>query len=160
MANIQSESSSDKLVQQFRQLPVDDQLSILWQLFHQMEKAEAIATADQITPQTAQLFLQKLLQIDKPQRLAIVRDIVAKADTRFGRGYSGLDRNVQLAFWYELAQAIEQRKALAPPEDYALSERAEAVWRSLQTSSAQEKAEFAQTVILSMGSDVAELPVT
>ncbi|MFE4105118.1 orange carotenoid protein N-terminal domain-containing protein [Almyronema epifaneia] len=149
----------ETLVQQFKQLAVDDQLAILWQTFSQMEKAESVETSQQLTPQTAQLFLQDLLQVDQSNQLAIIRDIVARADTRFGRGYSSLDRNMQLAFWYELAQTLSERNTLVPPADYQLGDEAEGVWRSLQALSAPEKATFAKTVISSMGSDVAELPV-
>ncbi|NEQ31666.1 MAG: hypothetical protein F6K04_11780 [Leptolyngbya sp. SIO4C5] len=153
------QSQMKNLTQQFKQLSVDDQLFLLWQIFQQMEKQEEVETSEQMTPQTAQLFLQEFLQIDKTSRLAIMQDIVAGADTRFGRGYNSLDRNMQLAFWYELAQAAEQRAAVTPPSEYSLTDEAKTLWQSLQALSPKEKADFAQTVISSMGSDVAELPV-
>jgi hypothetical protein len=56
--------------------------------------------------QAVQQLISQMQQVDSHDQVAILRDIVAGADTRFSQAYQALNTNMKLAFWHRIVHLI------------------------------------------------------
>jgi anthranilate phosphoribosyltransferase len=54
-------------------------------------------------PQSVQHLLKQLEQVNRDERLHILRDILAGEYTRFTEEYRALNINMRMAFWHRVA---------------------------------------------------------
>jgi len=93
----------EQAVAAFEAAEVDCKLAILWRVYDTLGQAFAAVAPVALFSQAVQRLIQHLQHVDRDDRLAILRDIMDGADTRFTREYKKLDVNMRLAFWHRLA---------------------------------------------------------
>ncbi|HSM84074.1 MAG TPA: orange carotenoid protein N-terminal domain-containing protein [Nodosilinea sp.] len=92
----------EQAVQAFEAAEVDCQISVLWQIYDTLGQAFAAIAPIALFSQAVQQLINQIQQLDRSDQVAILRDILAGADTRFAHAYRGLNANMKLAFWHRL----------------------------------------------------------
>jgi hypothetical protein len=92
----------EQTVQAFESADLDCRLAVLWQTYDTLGQAFAAVVPVALFSQAVQQLISQLQQVDQQDQMAILRDILAGADTRFTQAYSALNINMKLAFWHRL----------------------------------------------------------
>lgn len=92
----------EQAVQAFESAEADCQLAILWRIYDTLGQAFAAIAPVALFSQAVQQLLSQIQQLDRGDQAAILRDILAGADTRFAHVYQALNTNMKLAFWHRL----------------------------------------------------------
>jgi hypothetical protein len=92
----------EQAVAAFAVADVDCQLAIIWRIYDTLGQAFAAAAPVSLFSQAVQRLIQQLQYVSRQDRLNVLRDIMAGADTRFTEEYKSLDINMRLAFWHRL----------------------------------------------------------
>lgn len=93
----------EQAVAAFEAADVDCKLAIVWRLYDTLGQAFAAVAPVSLFSQAVQRLIQQLQHVNRADRLDVLRDVMAGADTRFSHEYQGLDINMRLAFWHRLA---------------------------------------------------------
>ncbi|MFZ4639048.1 MAG: orange carotenoid protein N-terminal domain-containing protein [Nodosilinea sp.] len=86
----------------FHATDVDARLSIIWQAHQSVGQAFVASLPIALFSQSVQLLIRQWSQISQEDQLAVLRDILAGADTRFTQAYKRLNINMKLVFWHRL----------------------------------------------------------
>ncbi|MFQ4139327.1 orange carotenoid protein N-terminal domain-containing protein [Nodosilinea sp. PGN35] len=92
----------EQAVQAFESVDVDCKIAVLWQTYDTLGQAFAAIAPVALFSQAVQQLLSQIQQVDRDDQTAILRDILAGADTRFTQAYQALNINMKLAFWHRL----------------------------------------------------------
>lgn len=92
----------EQAVQSFESVDVDCKIAVLWQIYDTLGQAFAAIAPVALFSQAVQQLLSQIQQVDRDDQSAILRDILAGADTRFTQAYQALNTNMKLAFWHRL----------------------------------------------------------
>lgn len=92
----------EQIVQAYESANVDCQIAILWQTYDTLGQAFAAIAPVALFSQAVQHLINQMQQVDRDDQVSILRDIVARADTRFAHAYQALNINMKLAFWHRL----------------------------------------------------------
>ena len=93
----------EQAVAAFDAAGVDCKLAIIWRVYDTLGQAFAAVAPVSLFSQAVQRLIQQLQHVNREDRLDILRDVIAGADTRFTQEYERLDINMRLAFWHRLA---------------------------------------------------------
>ncbi|MEA5447500.1 orange carotenoid protein N-terminal domain-containing protein [Leptolyngbya sp. CCNP1308] len=96
----------EQAVQSFESVDVDCKIAVLWQIYDTLGQAFAAIAPVALFSQAVQQLLSQIQQVDRDDQSAIMRDILAGADTRFTQAYQALNTNMKLAFWHRLFSLI------------------------------------------------------
>lgn len=137
-----------------QRLTTDDQLALLWFVYREMGKSITPAAPGAARLHLAEGLLEQIRNMSDEEQLAVMRDLVAKRNTPISRSYGVLSVNTKLAFWYRLAQWMDDGTVVGMPPAYQLSAAAKDVLNILVT-----KADFSQQIsilrkaVIDMGID-------
>lgn len=92
----------EQAIQAFDSVEVDCKIAVLWQIYDTLGQAFAAIAPVALFSQAVQQLLNQIQQVDRDDQTAILRDILAGADTRFTQAYQELNINMKLAFWHRL----------------------------------------------------------
>lgn len=92
----------EQAVESFEAVDVDCKIAVLWQIYDTLGQAFAAIAPVALFSQAVQQLLGQIQQVDRDDQAAILRDILAGADTRFTQVYQTLNVNMKLAFWHRL----------------------------------------------------------
>ena len=92
----------EQAVESFESVDVDCKIAVLWQIYDTLGQAFAAIAPVARFSQAVQRLLGQIQQVDRDDQAAILRDILAGADTRFTQAYQTLNANMKLAFWHRL----------------------------------------------------------
>ncbi|HZG39420.1 MAG TPA: orange carotenoid protein N-terminal domain-containing protein [Nodosilinea sp.] len=92
----------EQTVQAFESVDVDCKIAVLWQTYDTLGQAFAAIAPVALFSQAVQQLLSQIQQVDRHDQAAVLRDILAGADTRFAQAYQALNINMKLAFWHRL----------------------------------------------------------
>ncbi|MGB3136463.1 MAG: orange carotenoid protein N-terminal domain-containing protein [Nodosilinea sp.] len=136
----------EQTVQAFEAVEVDCKIAVLWQIYKTLGQAFATIAPVALFSQAVQQLLNQFQQVDSDDQAAVLRDILAGADTRFTQVYQALNTNMRLAFWYRLFQLMPaSRLPLAACQDG--SPRTEGLLAHLNTMGLNERVHFLRRVI-------------
>lgn len=96
----------EQTIQAFESAEVDCRLAVIWQTYETLGQAFAAIAPVALFSQAVQHLIRQVQQVDSADQVAILRDILAGADTRFGHAYHALNINMKLAFWHRLVHLI------------------------------------------------------
>lgn len=108
-------------VDKFQLLGIDDQLALLWFIYEKMGNSITPAAPGSASSAIVGGLYQQVKQKPQREQLQIQRDIAMRQDTRFSREYGSLSANSKLAFWYYLAQGMEEGSLINVPADYEIA---------------------------------------
>ena len=92
----------EQAIATFEMADVDCQLAIIWRIYDTLGQAFATVAPAALFSQAVQQLIQQLRHVRRSDRVDILRDLMAGADTRFTQAYEALDVNMRLAFWHRL----------------------------------------------------------
>lgn len=109
-------------------LSVDDQLTLLWELYTEMGRSVTPAAPGAARLQLAEGLLADIKALSFHEQLQAMRDIAAKCNTPISRSYGVLGVNTKLAFWYCLSEWMDNGSVVPMPQGYKLSEAARKIF--------------------------------
>lgn len=140
----------EQAVDQFSKASLDDRLALLWFSYEKVGKAITSAAPIAIFSQITQRLFTQVKHIRREEQLDAIRDIASGADTRVSREYAALNVNMKLAFWYKLAQGMQNGSIQQVPQNHDLAPGAKSVMAALETMGFNEQVGFLQRAILLM----------
>ncbi|MDJ0714025.1 MAG: orange carotenoid protein N-terminal domain-containing protein [Prochloraceae cyanobacterium] len=126
----------------FKGLPVDEQLGLLWFAYTRIGTSITPAAPGAARLQFAEGLLDQIKQMSHQEQLQVMRELAQKADTQISRAYGILTNNTKLAFWYKLAELMEEGVVIEVPSSYQMSREA------LNLLTALENLEFSQQITI------------
>ncbi|MDJ0704196.1 MAG: orange carotenoid protein N-terminal domain-containing protein [Leptolyngbyaceae cyanobacterium MO_188.B28] len=140
----------EQAVNQFGKVSVDDRLALLWFSYEKVGKAIRSAAPVAIFSQITQRLFTQVKHIRREEQLNAIRDLASGADTRVGQEYTSLNVNMKLAFWYKLAQGVQNGSIQRLPQTHELSQEAKPVLNALESMGFNEQVSFLQKAIFLM----------
>ncbi|NMG06170.1 orange carotenoid protein N-terminal domain-containing protein [Brasilonema sp. UFV-L1] len=116
----------------FRNLSIDNQLALLWYLYIKMGGSTRPGDPEGTAPDTSEGLFNKVKGKSHEEQLQIMRDLLTPSSTDIRREYDSLSNNTKLAFWYRLAQGMENSTIVQVPSDYQLSAQAKELLSMLE----------------------------
>lgn len=150
------EMNLDAAVEEFNRINVDQQLALLWFIYKEMGDSVTPAAPATASRDVAGGLFEQVKNTPQEEQLQIMRDIAQKSSTRFSREYGSLSSNTQLAFWFYLAQGMDEGTIIPVPESYGLNQDAQELFNALINLDFQEQITFLRNVATDMGAAPAE----
>lgn len=146
-------SAYDQGKDALKALNVDDQLGLLWFVYTKMGKSITPAAPGASGSEIAQGLFDQVKALPHPEQLQVQRDIATNADTQISREYGSLSPETKLAFWYFLAQGMENGTIIPMPPDYQLPQAGKDLLAKIEGLSFQEQIDFLRGAVLPMGAE-------
>ncbi|BAY20724.1 hypothetical protein NIES2100_04670 [Calothrix sp. NIES-2100] len=127
-----TQSAPAEYAELFRNLSIDNQLALLWHLYVKMGGSTRPGDPEGTAPDTSEGLFNKVKGKSQEEQLQIMRDLLTPSSTDIRREYDSLSNNTKLAFWYRLAQGMENSTIIPVPSDYQLSEQAKELLSRLE----------------------------
>jgi hypothetical protein len=147
-----------KIVQAFDNLETDEKLALLYFVYKEMGKSITQAAPAATDPELAPKLLGDYFELSDDQQLAIMREIVNKADTENSRAYGALKENNQLMVWFAWAQGMGDT-VVDLPNGYELSQAGGNALNQLKGLDFEGQISMLRTIASEMGhTDVQPIP--
>lgn len=137
----------------FDQLSIDDQLALLWYAYTRIGESITPAAPAAASPEIASGLFQQVLDLNPQDQLEAMRDIANRKDNRISREYGSLSANTKLAFWYRLAQGMENGTIIGMPDDYQMSQQANKLLGAVETMDFEQQITFLRDAAMDMGAE-------
>ncbi len=144
-------SSYDQGKQAFKGLDVDDQLGLLWFIYTKLGNSITPAAPGASGSEIAQGLFNQVKELPHEQQLQVMRDIASNTDFQIGREYGSLSPETKLAFWYFLAQGMENGTIIPMPPDYELPQEGKDLLAQIESMDFQQQIDFLRGAVLPMG---------
>ncbi|WP_341527829.1 orange carotenoid protein N-terminal domain-containing protein [Nostoc sp. UHCC 0302] len=128
-----TQSSPAQFAELFRNISIDNQLALLWYLYIKMGGSARPENPEGTAPDTSEGLFNKVKEKSHEEQLQIMRDLLKPSSTDIRREYDSLSNNTKLAFWYRLAQGMENTTIVPVPSDYQLSAQAKELLSMLES---------------------------
>lgn len=144
----------DRAIQKLRSFSVDDQLALLWYIYDEIGDSIEPGSPQAAGFDIAEALADRVRDCSQDQQLQMQRDIVSGADSEISRGYGSGSASTKMAFWYILAQDIDEGNVVPVPEDYELSDEADQFFGMYQNLDFEEQVGFVRNAVMLMGAAV------
>jgi hypothetical protein len=101
-------------------------------------------------------LFNQVKELSHEEQLQVQRDIAGKKNTRFSRQYGSLSPETKLAFWYLLAQGMENGTIIPMPPDYELPQKGKDLLARIEGLEFNQQIDFLRGAVLPMGAEAAE----
>lgn len=146
-------SAYDRGKEALKSLNVDDQLGLLWFVYTKLGKSITPAAPGASGSEIAQGLFNQVKALSHPEQLQVQRDIATNANTQISREYGSLSPETKLAFWFFLAQGMENGTIIPMPPDYQLPQAGKDLLAKIEGMSFQEQIDFLRGAVLPMGAE-------
>jgi len=147
-------NDSDKAIETFRGLSVDDQLAWLWFIYEKMGDSITPAAPGAASPNIAEGLFNQVKQQSKDDQLESMRAIARQdADHVISREYGSLGPNTKLAFWYALALGMDEGSIIGMPDDYTMGEQGGELIAAAETLDFESQITLLRNAVTSMGAE-------
>lgn len=146
-------SSYDQGKEAFKGLSVDDQLGLLWFVYTKIGSSVTPAAPGAAGSEIAQGLFNQVKELSHEEQLQVQREIVSNADTLISREYGSLSPETKLAFWYFLAQGMENGTIIPVPPDYELPQEGKDLLTRIESMDFQQQIDFLRGAVLPMGAE-------
>ena len=143
----------DALIQNFQELRTDDQLAALWYIYKRTGKSITPAAPGAARLQLAEGLLNQVKEMAHQEQLQFMRDLVEKRNNPATRSYGVLSANTKLAFWYRLAQWMEDGTVIPMPSAYQMSEQGAQIITKLEQLDFNQQITALRRIVVDMGID-------
>ncbi|MDJ0713845.1 MAG: orange carotenoid protein N-terminal domain-containing protein [Prochloraceae cyanobacterium] len=137
----------------FKNLRVDDQLGLLWFAYTRIGSSITPAAPGAARLQFAQGLLEQIKQMSHTEQLQVMRDLAKKAYTPISRAYGVLTNNTKLAFWYKLAELMEEGVVIPVPSSYEMSREAKNLLAAIENLEFSQQITVLRKIVADMGVD-------
>lgn len=149
---------TQKVVQAFKQLGVDQKLALLYYAYEKMGDSITPAAPEATDPELAPRLLGEFFEMDDDKQLAVMRAIADCQDTELSRAYGALKENNQLMVWYTWARGMGDT-VVGMPQNYNTPQSVKDILSQLEGLDFQEQISMLREVASRMGySDVKPIP--
>ena len=138
---------------QIKRLGVDDQLALLWFAYTEMGRSITPAAPGAARLQLAEGLLNRIKQMSHEEQLQAMRDLATNANTQISRSYGILSVNTKLAFWYQLAELMNDGFVVPVPPSYQMTRDAEKVFETLKQLDFGQQITVLRNAVVDMGVD-------
>lgn len=142
----------------FQQFGADEQLALLWFIYEEIKGS--------ITPkggpdtagfEIAQGVVDQIQQGSQEEQLQAQRDILAaQGSGPFVEAYADMNSSTRIAFWYLLAQRMEEGSVIQVPADYQLPSEAQNFLQTFQGWDFNDQITFIRNLVSLMGPSTKE----
>ncbi len=146
-------SSYDQGKQALKALNVDDQLGLLWFVYTKLGSSITPAAPGASGSEIAQGLFNQVKELPHEQQLQVMRDIASNANTLISREYGSLSPETKLAFWYFLAQGMENGTIIPMPPDYQLPPAGKNLLGQIESMDFNQQIDFLRGAVLPMGAE-------
>ncbi|MBD1907252.1 Orange carotenoid protein [Funiculus sociatus GB2-A5] len=147
--------SYDKGKEALKGLNVDDQLGLLWFVYTKMGKSITPAAPGASGSDIAQGLFNQVKELSHEEQLQVQRDIATNANTQISRQYGSLSPETKLAFWYFLAQGMDNGTIIPMPPNYELPQEGKDLLAQIEGMDFQQQIDFLRGAVLPMGAEAA-----
>ncbi|MBD1831957.1 Orange carotenoid protein [Cyanobacteria bacterium FACHB-472] len=147
--------SYDKGKEALKGLNVDDQLGLLWFVYTKMGKSITPAAPGASGSDIAQGLFNQVKELSHEEQLQVQRDIATNANTQISREYGSLSPETKLAFWYFLAQGMDNGTIIPMPPNYELPQEGKDLLAQIEGMDFQQQIDFLRGAVLPMGAEAA-----
>ncbi|MBE9225036.1 Orange carotenoid protein [Phormidium sp. LEGE 05292] len=148
-------SAYDQGKEALKKLNVDDQLGLLWVVYTKLGKSITPAAPGASGSEIAQGLFNQVKALPHQEQLQVMRDIATKTNTQISREYGSLSPETKLAFWYFLAQGMENATIIPMPPNYELPQAGKDLLAKIEGLGFQEQIDFLRGAVLPMGTEPA-----
>ena len=147
--------SYDKGKEALKGLNVDDQLGLLWFVYTKMGKSITPAAPGASGSEIAEGLFNQVKELSHEEQLQVQRDIATNANTQISRQYGSLSPETKLAFWYFLAQGMDNGTIIPMPPNYELPQEGKDLLSQIEGMDFQQQIDFLRGAVLPMGAEAA-----
>jgi len=147
--------SYDKGKEALKGLNVDDQLGLLWFVYTKMGKSITPAAPGASGSEIAEGLFNQVKELSHEEQLQVQRDIATNANTQISRQYGSLSPETKLAFWYFLAQGMDNGTIIPMPPNYELPQEGKDLLAQIEGMDFQQQIDFLRGAVLPMGAEAA-----
>lgn len=144
-------NNPQEAVKQISRLSTDDQLALLWFVYEKMGDSITPAAPGSASPDIARGLFNQVKEKSQNEQLQIQRDLVNQVDNVISREYGSLSANSKLAFWYYLAQGMEDGTIIPMPDDYDFPEQGRQLLAALETMDFEQQITVLRNTVIDMG---------
>ncbi|MGK7944901.1 MAG: orange carotenoid protein N-terminal domain-containing protein [Microcystaceae cyanobacterium] len=141
------------VTEKIKRLSTDDQLGLLWFIYTEIGRSITPAAPGAARLQFAEGLLNQVKAMTSEQQLSFMRDLVNQVNTPQTRSYGVLTTNTKLAFWYQLAELMEQGEVIPVPSGYTLSREASLTLAAIQNLEFNQQITVLRNAVVDMGTD-------
>ena len=150
-------NNQKQAIQSFQGFDADTQLALLWFIYEELKGS--------LTPKggpdtsgfaIAQGIVDRIQQLPQDQQLQAQRDVVSGQASEFGTTYGDFNSSNRLAFWYLLAQGMENGQIVNVPSDYQMSGDAQGFFDAIKGLEFNDQITFMRNVVSCMGPESKE----
>ncbi|WGV23644.1 orange carotenoid protein N-terminal domain-containing protein [Halotia branconii] len=142
----------EQVAERFQKFSVDNQLALLWYIYEDFGGAISKKDSTDVAGHDAlDSLVPEVQQMTPDEQLQIMRDLLAGANTPINQTYSDMDTPNKLAFWYRLAQGMDQKAVIQVPSDYSLPSEGQEFLKSLNGMDFDRKVIFIRNVVSQLG---------
>lgn len=145
--------SYDKGKEALKGLNVDDQLGLLWFVYTKMGKSITPAAPGASGSEIAEGLFNQVKELSHEEQLQVQRDIATNANTQISRQYGSLSPETKLAFWYFLAQGMDNGTIIPMPPNYELPQEGKDLLAQIEAMDFQQQIDFLRGAVLPMGAE-------
>jgi hypothetical protein len=138
---------------QFKQLSTDDKLALLWFAYAEIGKGITPAAPGAARLQLAEGLLEQIKAMPQADQLRVMRELAENVNTPICRSYGVLSINTKLAFWYQLAEYMQEGTVIPVPAGYRLSTDAARVLSNVIALDYGQQITFLRNSVVGMGID-------
>lgn len=146
-------SSYDQGKAAFKGLDVDTQLALLWFVYTKLGTSITPAAPGASGSDIAQGLFNQVKELPHEEQLQVQRDIASNADTLISREYGSLSPETKLAFWYFLAQGMENGTIIPMPPGYELAQEGKDLLAQIESMEFSQQIDFLRGAVLPMGAE-------
>lgn len=146
-------SSYDQGKEAFKGLSVDTQLALLWFVYTKLGSSITPAAPGASGSEIAQGLFNQVKELPHEEQLQVQRDIASNADTQISREYGSLSPETKLAFWYYLAQGMENGTIIPMPPNYELAQSGKDLLAKIELMEFSQQIDFLRGAVLPMGAE-------
>jgi len=146
-------SAYDQGKEAFKSLSVDDQLALLWFVYTEIGRSVTPAAPGAAGSEIAQGLFNQVKELSHEEQLQVQRDIASNADTLISREYGSLSPETKLAFWYFLAQGMENGTIIPMPPNYEFPQEGKDLLEQIKAMEFSQQIDFLRGAVLPMGAE-------
>lgn len=147
MVSFPVSENTNQLSESFRQFGVDEQLAVFWFVYKKMGTSVTIAAPGSAESAISGGLYDQVKGKSQEEQLQIQRDILNGVSNEITREYGSMSANSKLAFWYFLAQGMDEGVIVPFPEDYQLSGAGEQWLASLENEEFQQQITILRAIV-------------
>lgn len=147
------QSTYDQGKTAFKNLSVDDQLGLLWFVYTKVGSSVTPAAPGAAGSEIAEGLFNQVKPLPFEEQLQVQREIASNADTLISREYGSLSPETKLAFWYFLAQGMENGTIIPVPPDYQLPQAGKDLLAQIEGMEFNQQIDFLRGAVLPMGAE-------